>query len=247
MTQNEVKLYVTQAADDAKTANIAFLDNEIFEEHLIELFYDHSKDMVKKYQNVPIRELIAARHRDFYKKGESWRVAAPKMDFPEWEKTSTIGYFTSPLKGVKFPFNESPRELELMITGGAISCKWGSNRVVAGMVIKAFEEGANAEFEQVCCFYRPLEETLRPVFEKVMTGKAKLSFNSPPNKATALLLTHDNGAWEFYLFGDKCHLISKGKSSFFKWLATRKYIGGFEPIPKRMIERLLMTHWDRYF
>ncbi|EGQ9057479.1 hypothetical protein GA076_19100 [Vibrio parahaemolyticus] len=244
MTQNEVKRYVKQAASDAKAD---FLDNEIFEETLIEHFYDRSTDWVKDYINVPIRELIATRKRAFYNKGDSWRIAAPKMDLLTWEKSSTIEYFTSPLKEVEFPADDSSRELELFIVGGAVYCKWGNNRVVAGMVIKAFEEGANAEFEQVRCFYQPLEETLRPVFEKVITDNAKLSYHWPENSVMTLLLTHQDNSWELYLFDVECKLISKGKNRLSKWLAIGKYKGGFEPIPSRMIERLLMTHWGKHF
>jgi len=156
------------AATDALNGGI--MDEVIYDGDLLESLASRN-GVIQEYLDIPIRDLIALRQRDFYTTGSTWRDAALGLHCSGWEefREKIVHYFVSDLRDNPFPAPNSSQELRVGFTGGAIYCKLGNHRAVAAKAWLASKHNEDEVFRKAKCYFYSVSDPLK----KLMTGCLK--------------------------------------------------------------------------
>jgi hypothetical protein len=140
-----------QAINEIKKAAIEcsenFLDEKLLtlNETMLDAFFDQVGS-VDTYENVQLSAIKAVTHRnDFSADGMTWRKAVSNLNGTNWDAL-VFDYFKGPLQGVKFPPENSAKELQLGRYGTKYNVEVGVHRVIAGKAWLAHQLGGNAYF-----------------------------------------------------------------------------------------------------
>ena len=159
--------------------------------------------------DLPIRNLIALRPKDFFPPNATWRNAVKGLHCEGWDdcRTDIVRYFTSEIRDEFFPAPNAYLNLRIGFTGGAAFCKLGNHRAAAAKAWLAANYGEDAILKKVRCFYRPISPPLKPLLKKCITGSSTLKFAHVDDKQVYLrdigihkliLVTHKRSPQELY-------------------------------------------------
>jgi hypothetical protein len=136
------------------------LDTPIYGRNLEDFSLLHSKNENNIYIDVPVSKIHALGRNDFWKEGETWRMATHHLHGNGWD-AGVFDYFVEPLKEKSFGQTGSVGPLDVTAIGGFFRCYCGNHRLVAGRAWLTERHGENAKFKAVKVTYFPLEESIR--------------------------------------------------------------------------------------
>lgn len=140
-----------QVIDKIKASAIE-CKSELLDERLLTLnetmydafFDDHRGEEI--YEDVPLSQIKFVTHRnDFRAAGMTWRKAVANLRGHDWQ-ANVLSYFTSSMRNVKFPPENSGGYLEMARYGTRYHVTNGVHRVIAGKAWLLYSVGENAVF-----------------------------------------------------------------------------------------------------
>lgn len=158
-----------------KALNGGIMDEEIYDGDLLESLASRNNS-TSKYLDIPIRDLIALRQRDFYTSGSTWREAALGLHCNAWDgfRDKIVDYFLSDLKDNPFPAPDSYQELRIGFTGGAMYCKLGNHRAVAAKAWLARNHSEDAIFKKAKCYFYTVSQPLKELMVQSIKSGSRL-------------------------------------------------------------------------
>src|SRR5690554_1767423 len=191
---------IHSAAKEALVGGI--MDEEIYDGDLLDSLVS-SSNSISKYLDIPIRDLIALRQRDFYKSGSTWREAALGLHCNAWDgfRDKIVDYFLSDLKDNPFPAPNSSQELRIGFAGGAMYCKLGNHRVVAAKAWLARNYSEDAILKKAKCYFYTVSQPLKELMEQSIKSGSRLKHAFVPYEYASI---RDEGI---------CHLITEEHKS----------------------------------
>lgn len=140
-----------QAIDEIKKSAIEcreiFLDEKLLtlNETMLDAFFDQVGAVVT-YKDVRVSSIKTVTHRNgFLANGMTWRKAVEDLKGSNWD-SQVFDYFKGSLRGVKFPPEDSAKELKLGRYGNQYHVECGVHRVIAGKAWLAHSFGGDACF-----------------------------------------------------------------------------------------------------
>ncbi|WP_404398531.1 hypothetical protein [Idiomarina loihiensis] len=154
------------------------LDEAIYNGDLIEQLAFSTKSSAEGYLDIPIRDIIALRERDFYQAGSSWRQAVVGLDCYGWDdvRDSIVDYFTSDLRDNAFPAPGSSGELRIGFVGGAAYCRLGNHRLAAAKAWLAYNCGEDAFLKKASCYYKPIFPEVENLMERCLVDGLTMKY-----------------------------------------------------------------------